>query len=52
VASTREDALVAKRILSIEWSESAASAHNSQETYTAYEKMASSSQPGKVLEEK
>jgi len=52
VASTLEGALVAKRILSIEWSDSLASGHNSQETYSTYEKIASSSQPGKVLEEK
>jgi len=52
VASTIEAALVAKKILSIEWSDSIASSHNSQETYTTYAKMASNAQPGKVLQEK
>lgn len=52
VASTIEDALIAKKSLSIAWSESAASGHNSQETYSRYEKIASNSQSGKVLEDK
>jgi len=52
VASTIEEALVTKKTLSIEWSDSIASSHNSQETYTIYAKMASNAQPGKVLQEK
>lgn len=52
VANTLESALIAKKLLSIEWNESKASNHNSQETYSIYEKMASGNQSGKVLEEK
>ncbi|WP_075350700.1 xanthine dehydrogenase family protein molybdopterin-binding subunit [Algoriphagus marinus] len=52
VASSIEDALAAKKILSIDWSDSKASGHNSQEIYSEYEKIASSSKQGQVLEEK
>jgi isoquinoline 1-oxidoreductase beta subunit len=52
VASSIEDALAAKKILSIEWSDSKASGHNSQEIYSEYEKIASSPKQGQVLEEK
>lgn len=52
VASSIEDALAAKKILSIDWSDSKASGHNSQEIYSEYEKIASSTKQGQVLEEK
>jgi isoquinoline 1-oxidoreductase beta subunit len=52
IASTLEDALAAKKILSIDWSNSKASSHNSQEIYSEYEKIASSIKQGQILEEK
>lgn len=52
IATTLEGALEAKKQLEINWSDSAASRHNSQEVYQFYEQMASVRQPGKVLIEK
>ncbi len=52
VANTLEDALVAKKKLAIAWSESKASAHQSQEIYDSYEKIAASREPGRVITEK
>jgi isoquinoline 1-oxidoreductase beta subunit len=52
VATSLEGALAAKKKLSINWSESKASGHNSQEIYGSYEKIAASKNPGRVLTEK
>jgi isoquinoline 1-oxidoreductase beta subunit len=52
VATSLEGALAAKKKLSINWSESKASGHNSQEIYNTYEKIAASKNPGRVLTEK
>lgn len=52
VAKTLEQALNTKKSLKINWSQSKASGHNSQEVYAAYEKIASQKQSGKVIIEK
>lgn len=52
VATSLEGALAAKKKLSINWSESKASGHNSQEIYGSYEKIAAGKDPGRVLTEK
>ena len=52
VAKTLEQALNAKKSLKINWSQSKASGHNSQEVYATYEKIASQKQSGKVIIEK
>ena len=49
VAKTLEQALNAKQSLKIDWSESKASGHNSQEVYATYEKIASQNEKGKVI---
>jgi isoquinoline 1-oxidoreductase beta subunit len=52
VATSLEEALAAKKKLSINWSESKASGHNSQEIYGSYEKVAAGKVTGRVLTEK
>ena len=49
VAKTLEQALSAKKSLKIDWSDSKASGHNSQEIYSTYEKIASQKEKGKVI---
>ncbi|ASO04114.1 xanthine dehydrogenase family protein molybdopterin-binding subunit [Arenibacter algicola] len=49
LAKTLEQALNAKQSLKIDWSESKASGHNSQEVYATYEKIASQNEKGKVI---
>jgi len=49
VAKTLEQALSAKKSLKIDWSESKAIGHNSQEIYSTYEKIASQKEKGKVI---
>ncbi|MFK7813690.1 MAG: molybdopterin cofactor-binding domain-containing protein [Maribacter sp.] len=51
VASTLEQALSAKKMLKIDWSESAAAGYNSQEIYTKYEEIAKEKTKGKVTNE-
>lgn len=49
IAETLEAALNAKKQLSITWSESQASGFNSQSVYEQYERIATTSQKGKVI---
>lgn len=51
VASKLEQALKAKKLLKIDWSESSASGFNSQEVYNEYEKIASHYNKGRVIAE-
>ena len=51
VAETLEQALEAKKELQIEWSDAQASGFNSQEVYTAYEKIAAQRKKGRVINE-
>ncbi len=51
VATSLEQALKAKSLLKIEWSESDATGFNSQEVYGAYEKIAAQRKTGKVVTE-
>ncbi len=51
IAESLEAALAAKKKLAIEWSDSPASDHNSQEIYTQYEKIASDKKSGRVIVE-
>lgn len=51
IAESLELALRAKEQLKINWGPSAALGHNSQEVYTAYEEMAGSPGPGRIITE-
>lgn len=51
VANKLEQALKAKSLLKIDWSESDASGFNSQEVYKEYEKIAEQPEKGKVISE-
>jgi isoquinoline 1-oxidoreductase beta subunit len=51
IAGSLEQALEAKKQLSINWGPSAALGHNSQEVYAEYEKMAASPDRGRVITE-
>ncbi len=48
VAKTLEEALAAKKLLNIEWSDSQASGYNSQEIYKDYESIAGKNQKGEI----
>lgn len=52
VASSLEKALSAKKLLKIDWSESKATAYNSQEIYSEYEKIADQKERGEDVLEK
>lgn len=52
IAGKLEQALKAKNLLKIEWSESDVTGFNSQEIYNEYEKIASESKRGSVITEK
>ncbi|EAZ81988.1 xanthine dehydrogenase family protein molybdopterin-binding subunit [Algoriphagus machipongonensis] len=49
IAQTLEQALLAKNLLKIEWSESASSGFNSDEIYSEYEKVAEGTKNGEVI---
>lgn len=49
IAETLEQALAAKKLLNISWSEAPASGFNSQDSYKKYEKTASEKSEGKVI---
>lgn len=49
VASSLEQALHAKRLLNIDWSDSDASGFDSQKVYASYEEIAAQPKPGKVI---
>ena len=51
VASTLEQALSAKQVLKIDWSESQATGYNSQEIYSQYEAIADKKTQGKITNE-
>ncbi|MBT8321363.1 MAG: molybdopterin-dependent oxidoreductase, partial [Eudoraea sp.] len=51
VANTLEQALQAKKLLKIEWSDSQATGFNSQEVYTAYESIAGQAKKGRIINE-
>ena len=51
VAETLEQALLAKKALKIDWSESTSSGFNSDEIYSDYEKIAAQSEKGDVITE-
>lgn len=51
VANTLEAALNAKKVLEIDWSDAYATGFNSQEIYSTYQKVASSSKKGKTVNE-
>ena len=52
VASRLEQALIAKKLLKIDWSESKATGFNSQEIYSDYKRIAEQNKKGKVILEK
>ncbi len=51
IASSLEQALAAKKILKINWSDSEATGFNSQEIFSEYEKIASENKKGKTITE-
>jgi isoquinoline 1-oxidoreductase beta subunit len=51
VAKTLEQALQAKKLLKIAWSDAQASGFNSQEMYTAYENIAAQAKKGRIINE-
>ncbi|MGB5498357.1 MAG: molybdopterin cofactor-binding domain-containing protein, partial [Maribacter sp.] len=51
VASSLEQALAAKKLLKINWSEAKATGFNSQEIFSEYEKIAAESKKGKIITE-
>ena len=51
IASSLEQALAAKKLLKIDWSDAEASGFNSQEIFTEYEKIASENKKGNIITE-